>query len=267
MFLKFYPGGIYIMKKSIFSAAVVALIAPIVLSTSANAATQTSMDSKATISFTGNPEQPSGPVNPTDPSDPKNPDNPGTPEKPDNNPDQPVNPTKPVTTGLYLVTAPSFNFGSHKINDGALKDINPTLASNKSGLYYAQISDTRTGGIGWKLSVNNTPFTGSKTDGGANVGDELKGANLTIGQATSILNNASATPNKPVTAGITSTAQTLDGSGTNAIIAQAEKGNGNMVTSINWAPSQIKLSTPTYAATSGETYTSTLTWTLASTEG
>lgn len=260
-----------IIKKTIFGAAVVALIAPTMLATSVHA-DSTSLNTTAKVAFTGNPSSPQGPVNPTDPSNPSNPDNPGSPSNPNTNPDQPVNPSRPTdgTGALWLITAPSFDFGSHDIAKGALSSLNPTLnGKNTSKLYYAQVSDTRTGGLGWNLTVSNSPFTGAKTTDGTNVGDVLTGAKLTIGQATSVYNSASATPSTPVTTGYTSTAQTLNGDGksSSAPVLVAAKGSGNLTTTINWAPTQIKLDTPVYAAVSGETYTSTLTWTLASTQG
>lgn len=86
------------MKKFIFSAAILGLVAPIALATTSASADGILPDGQhatttADVTFTGSAfPTPVGPVNPTNPTDPTNPDNPGTPTNPTNNPDQPINP-------------------------------------------------------------------------------------------------------------------------------------------------------------------------------
>lgn len=251
------------MKKSILGAAMVALIAPLVLATGVHAAdTDTALQqtTTATVSFTGFPDNPKGPVDPSNPSNPTNPDTPNTPSDPTkNNPDQPVNPNSPTegTGALWLVTAPSFAFGSHKVTE--VGPFNPqfTQGKNTSGLYYAQVSDTRTGGLGWNLSVSATPFTGT-TPQTAN--STLSGATLLLGASKNITNSTEAT-----TTGYNAT-PVANAIGQASPILQATTGHGNGITSINWQPSDISLSVPANTAVSGTTYTSTLTWTLSSTQ-
>lgn len=242
-----------IMKKTIFGAAVVALIAPTMLATSVHADDARTLTTTAKVTFTGNP------VTPVTPVDPNSPDKPVDPSKPVN-PDNPVNPNKPDSTGLYLITAPNFNFGEYDLSKGTSMSVNPTKDDNNPyGVYSAQVSDTRTGGKGWTLTVSNDQFANKD-------GQKITGAVLSLDKP-AVYNSAQSDPSKAVTgnSAYTGTAANLsgDGNGTTVMSVASGQDQGNLTTSINWSPENVTLKAPVANVVTGQTYTSNLTWTLA----
>lgn len=247
------------MKKFIFSAAILGLVAPIALATTSASADTVSGQTATTtadVTFTGSAFP--TPLGPVDPTNPTNPDNPGTKDNPTNNPDQPVNPNGPAAGPvLQLLTAPAFHFGSVDLSTITDAAINPIPSAKNAGatggskLFYAQVSDTRGGSLGWQLSVSNTGFVGANKA-------PLNNAVLTLAAPTIV------TSDKSTPAGTDATAATLNGSGTASPVVAIKAGEGAQgTTSINWSPSQIGLTFDKSSAQQ-QAYSSTLTWALGS---
>lgn len=139
----------------------------------------------------------------------------------------------------------------------------PTVNShNGSGYYYAQVSDTRTGGLGWNLQVGATPFSTSDNKKSlANTSlkitpDDVKNStdDTTANAANYTMQGVNLTP-------ASTASQPL-------LTVKSGVGAGNGSTSLNFTANDILLQVPAASLNSvvnGETYTSTLTWTLAST--
>lgn len=157
---------------------------------------------------------------------------------------------------LQLLTAPAFHFGKVDLSTitGAINPIPSVNNAGKAGgsnLFYAQVSDTRGGSLGWQLSVANNGFVGTN-------GAPLNNAFLTLAAPTIV------TSDKSTPAKTDATPATLNGSGTaEPVVTIAPNEGAQGTTSINWSPSQIGLTFDKSNAQQ-QAYSSTLTWTLGS---
>jgi hypothetical protein len=180
----------------------------------------------------------------------------------------PVEPVNPTTGALRIDFASAFNFGSQKIS-GEAKDyhalftqVNTASDEKKYVPNYVQVTDNRGLNSGWSLSVSGTEFiSGSHA--------VLEGATLTMSgvHLTSTM-DSKFTPST-VTADLTLntlaqnlvTAKENEGMATWAIAFGKESGKDEFSTNPN-----VTLHVPAEAKKlAGETYTSTVTWTLEAT--
>lgn len=238
------------MKKNMLSAIVVAFTITIMLIPSVYAANQ-SMTTTATVTFTGMAQTQLTPVNPNDPDKPMD----------KTNPDIPGNQAPDDKAGLRLIAAPNFNFGTYDLKDGINLKRNPIPDSNNSyNMYAAQVSDTRNSNKGWQLRVSNTQFKNTKSN------TVLTGAIITLAKP-AVTNSAQADTTKPVTNNVAyvGSATILNGQDTTTIMnITPGKDAGNLTTSINWQPKDVTLTAPVGNITTGDTFTSSVIWTLIS---
>lgn len=199
-----------------------------------------------------------GTTNPTDPTDP-------------GKPVDPTDPVNPTTGALRIDFASQINFGEQTIS-GAAKDYYALYtelqpldeAGQASGAkkyvpHYVQVTDNRGSNAGWNLTVSGTTFKNS-------TGEVLTGAALTLSDAT--LSSEMADTLKPSTVTPEVTVGTTPAE---LVSAEADKGMGTWVDSFGTTPGMsstdtnksVKIHVPAEAKKiAGETYTSTLTWTI-----
>ena len=206
----------------------------------------------------------SGPVDPLDPSKPVQPLNPGT-----------------STTGdLRMDYISDLHFGSHEISgttetyfatfdkvadlsghrDPATGGwVTTGLGSYRDVPNYAQITNNTSGN--WQLDVRNTPFTG--VNGGV-----LKGASLAVDgiEGHNTIAGSTISPNSVKLLGNNRDATVVvAGGGTDTPAGTWTLAMGNMssLSPDSKGNQSVKLTVPGFSEkVAGETYTSTLTWTL-----
>ncbi|WP_157455938.1 WxL domain-containing protein [Carnobacterium maltaromaticum] len=170
------------------------------------AAEKASYESNGIVEFTESNDI-TKPVDPTDPGEEVDPIDPTDPEGPN-----------PGTPGpLSIDYASSLTFGKNKISNK-----NETYFANaqkiKDGSYrpnYVQVTDTRTGNLGWNLSVKQEGQFSNATA----TNKTLTGTTLQLASGTA--NSASTSP-----AAIAESVVTLDPAGATSVVMSAEKGSG-----------------------------------------
>lgn len=199
------------------------------------------LDSKATVEFT----------NPTQAPTIVNPDNPGG--------DPLENPSEDgEVSGEYgpltLDYVSNFDFGSHELNRN---EQNYYAVNQRTP--FAQVTDVRGTGAGWRLVAQ---FNGFTQDGA----DSLQGAEINLSNS-DLITTADNVNEKPTTADsvIVLSQDTVD-----ITTAEEEQGKGTWLTT--WADNDndteynqsVVLSVPAAVATAGE-HTGSITWTLYNT--
>ncbi|MCZ2490592.1 WxL domain-containing protein [Dellaglioa carnosa] len=206
----------------------------------------------------------SGPVDPLDPSKPV----------------QPLNPGTPTTGDLRMDYISDLHFGSHEISgtsetyfaafdkvadlSGHRDPVTGGWVTTGLGSYrdvpnYAQITNNTTGN--WQLNVRNTPFTGA--NGGVLKGaslllDNIEGHNTIVGSTISPNRTKLLGNNRDFSVVVTDgVSDKPAGTWTLAM------GNMSPLSPDSKGNQSVKLTVPGYSEkVVGETYTSTLTWTL-----
>ncbi|WP_409022206.1 WxL domain-containing protein [Dellaglioa sp. P0083] len=147
------------------------------------------------------------------------------------------------TTGageIKLTKAPSVDFGDQEISGSDAKYDAATITDS------IVVDDNRGSNEGWKLTVANTQFTGSK---------ELAGAKLTLTPGTVSNNNGASYNATQPTADMV-----LDGSSQSVAVVDAAK---DMGMGTNTLPvTKATLDVPGASTKLKEKYTSVITWTL-----
>lgn len=174
------------------------------------------------------------------PTKPTIPDAPGTGDATDVE-----NPGTGNTGELRLDYAPSrFNFGTVKTS--MQRQTYTASRVNNVAKQWLQVSDNRLNATGWQVTVAQpTAFTSST--GKTLTGAELK---LPVGH----------TYNEHTTTGLTSYGLTVNNAA--QPIFRASSGNGRDLSTNVWAPEDVSLTLPGQTAVRGETYTTTINWTL-----
>lgn len=174
------------------------------------------------------------------PTKPTIPDAPGTGDATDVE-----NPGTGNTGELRLDYAPSrFNFGTVKTS--MQRQTYTASRVNNVAKQWLQVSDNRLNATGWQVTVAQpTAFTSST--GKTLTGAELK---LPVGH----------TYNEHTTTGLTSYSLTVNNAA--QPIFRASSGNGRDLSTNVWAPEDVSLTLPGQTAVRGETYTTTINWTL-----
>lgn len=198
--------------------------------------------SNATAAFTNN-------TNPVDPVDPEDPDNPGGGGGTGNE------------GPLSLDYVSSFDFGTH---DVPTTNATYTAADENGKPNYVQVTDQRAGDPkGWTLSVaeESQLTTGD--------GDELTGAELSLGVGTIKTTNGNDTNgNGTVSSSTGTTPLATDGSNSTVMSAKTGGGFGTWLDVFGAkGASSVKLNVPVSAHPDAKTYSSKLTWTLNDTPG
>lgn len=179
---------------------------------------------------------------------------------------EPVVPTDPSKLGskdvnnpmtnnpgpLSLNVAPlQFDFGVHNTKDSVL-----SYSAKEIGLQFIQVTDNRTDGDGWELTVQRDELISKKNT-------EIRGAKLTIPKGT-VRNSL----HVPATASaenehLKSYAAEVYGDNTPVTILSAAqaKNNGKATTTSVWESSQVHLTFKTLVTKKGS-YTSTVNWNL-----
>ncbi|AQY52313.1 WxL domain-containing protein [Listeria weihenstephanensis] len=199
-----------------------------------------------------------GTTTPTDPTDP-------------GKPVTPTDPVNPSTGPLRIDFASQINFGEQTISGAAkdyyalftelqpIDDSGAPVGAKKYVPHYVQVTDNRGSNAGWNLTVSGTAFENS-------TGAELTGATLTLSDAK--LSSSMAPTLTPGTV----TPEVVVGTTPGILVsAEADKGMGTWVNSFGTVSGtsntdtnkSVKLHVPAEAKkVAGETYTSTLTWTI-----
>lgn len=143
----------------------------------ASAATTQQYNSQGEVAFTTGTDT-------TGPVDPQNPTSPVTPTEP--NGVTPGGPSMP-DTGLTIVYASSFYFGSHPVSNTAeiYNAAAQKLSDGTTRTNYVQVADNRGTFSGWNLKVQMTNFTTTNSSLVANGHGTLTGATVTLGDAIS----------------------------------------------------------------------------------
>lgn len=166
------------MSKSVtkyISLATLGLLAASVTPQLASAATTQSYGTQGEVTFTAGTDT-TGPVDPQDPTVSVKP------TEPDGV--NPVGPTMP-DSGLTIVYASSFDFGSHPVSNKAevYNAAAQKLDDNTTRTNYVQVADNRGTFSGWNLKVQMTDFTTADSNLVANGHGTLTGATVTLGDA------------------------------------------------------------------------------------
>lgn len=205
-------------------------------------------NSTATATFTEDNTNPVDPVDPGNPTDPTDPEIPGTGE------------TGPLTIDYVS----NFDFGTHPIptSDTTYTAKDSTKADGTEFANYVQVSDRRAGTPkGWSLTVSeNAQFKDT-------TGSELSGAALNLGVGTDkTASTQYPASNDTVDSTTTTTALAPDGSTTSVMDADAGGGSGTWLDVFGEkGASTVKLMVPAAAHPNADSYSTTLTWSLADT--
>ncbi|MGM9886794.1 MAG: WxL domain-containing protein [Lactococcus sp.] len=220
----------------------------------ASAATTQQYNSKGEVTFTTGTDT-TGPVDPQDPTTPVTPTEPsgvtpGGPSLPD--------------TGLTIVYASSFDFGSHPVSNTAetYNAAAQKLSDGTTRTNYVQVADNRGTFSGWNLKVQMTDFTTTNASLVANGHGTLTGATVTLGDA-EIQGDGTANPADTYA---TSTVLTPGVQSGTILGATSGHGSGNNLLDFGGKSgatkdTAVKLSVPAGVAGAAK-YTADLTWTL-----
>lgn len=245
------------MSKSVtkyLTLATLGILATSVTPQLASAATTQSYGTQGEVTFTAGTDT-TGPVDPQDPTVPVKP------TEPDGV--NPVGPTMP-DSGLTIVYASSFDFGSHPVSNKAevYNAAAQKLDDNTTRTNYVQVADNRGTFSGWNLKVQMTNFTTADSNLVANGHGTLTGATVTLGDA-EIQGAGTANP-----ADISSATTVLTPGVQSATILGATAGHGSGNSLLDFGgkdgatkDTAIKLSVPAGVAGAAK-YTADLTWTL-----
>lgn len=236
------------------SLAALALLGASIAPQAASALTTQNYGSQGTATFTTGSDT-------TGPVDPQNPDTPVTPTPPPG-----VNPPGPTMpdTGLTIVYASSFDFGSHKVSNQAevYNAAAQKLDDGTTRTNYVQVADNRGTFSGWNLKVTMTDFKTTDATLIANGHGVLTGAKVTLGDA-EIQGDGTANPADKFAA-----STTLDPGVQSATIlgATAGKGSGNNLLDFGGKAgatkdTAVKLAVPAGVAGAAK-YTADFTWIL-----
>ncbi|GHU38145.1 hypothetical protein FACS1894193_10430 [Bacilli bacterium] len=236
------------------SLASLALLAASIAPLSASALTTQSYNSQGTATFTAGTDT-TGPV---DPQDPKTPVTPTTP--PGTNPGGPSMPD----SGLTIVYASSFDFGSHTVSNKAevYNAAAQKLDDGTTRTNYIQVADNRGTFAGWNVKVTMSDFTTTDAALVANGHGTLTGAEMTLGDA-EIQDEGTANPADKFEA----TTVLKPGIQSATILgATVGKGSGNSLLDFGGKAgatkdTAVKLSVPAGVAGAAK-YTADLTWIL-----
>lgn len=185
------------------------------------------------------------PTNPADPMDPDNPVDPG----------DPTNPGTGFSGPLSIDFVSNLDFGSKELNPGGTTE----FGLDEKAKPTVQVTDKRNTGAGWTLSVRlaadatGTPATDMDTVW-TSATDKLKGAVLTLPEATSAAvaaNNQSAAP---------SDSEITSVNGSSQVVTTADKDQGMGSWRSNFDNAGVKLTVP--AGNKAGDYTANLTWEL-----
>lgn len=200
----------------------------------------------------------------TKPVDPLNPDQPVTPTDPEGNE---VDPDKGTPGPLSLDFASDFLFGTQKITT-TNENYYAALQSYKkqgsteltSGPNYIQVTDKRGTQMGWVLSVTQmAQFQTAENE-------PLEGASLSFANAMAV-SAVDQTYAPTINEGETETAL-IPGTATTIMTAAQKQGMGTWLYRLGdekTGANSVKLSIPGKSVKLAKEYTTTLTWTLAST--
>ncbi|MCT3035522.1 WxL domain-containing protein [Pediococcus parvulus] len=223
------------------SGLVLGAIAPV----TAMAAENRTEDTTASVTFKENTTHPVDPVDPTDPDEPG--DGSGTGE---------VGP-------LSIDYVSNFNFGIHNVpTEDAVYTAEDDEGASKTFPNYVQVSDQRAGDPkGWSLTVSQK---GNFKDSKANT---LTGAQILLGSAiVKTTTNSYPSSNHTVTSSTNGAALQPGGATVNVMAAKAGGGSGTWVDVFGQANnSTVKLEVPAAAHPNADSYSTTLTWSLADT--
>ncbi|AEU40102.1 Extracellular protein [Lactococcus cremoris subsp. cremoris A76] len=167
-------------------------------------------------------------------------------------------------SGLTIVYASSFDFGSHPVSNKAevYNAAAQKLDDNTTRTNYVQVADNRGTFSGWNLKVQMTDFTTADSNLVANGHGTLTGATVTLGDA-EIQGAGTANP-ADISSAIT--VLTPGVQSTTILGATAGHGSGNSLLDFGGKDgakkdTAIKLSVPAGVAGAAK-YTADLTWTL-----
>ena len=199
--------------------------------------------------------------------DSSEPNKPVKPEKPDeetddkdkeDNPDNKPTGNKGVLT---LDVVPSeFNFGivNLSMKEATYHATSKNKDEDANPLNYLQVTDKRTDSNGWTVVVSRTEFKSQE-------GNELTGSTLTIPEGTprnSLNEDASEKDDELITNEI-NLGVDEEGEGSHVIFRAPEKEKVGKDTSTNaWNVKDVTLTVPELTAKKGETFESTINWTL-----
>ncbi|MGM0183517.1 hypothetical protein IGK74_002483 [Enterococcus sp. AZ150] len=200
----------------------------------------------------------------TDPVDPLNPDKPVIPTDPDGN----EIPDKGTAGPLSLDFASDFLFGTQKITTTD-QDYYAKLQSYKkegettlsTGPNYIQVTDKRGTQLGWSLSVTQQEQFKTADE------EVLEGAVIAFNNATAVSSVDSAYA-PTINAGGATELKLVPGSQQPVMTAAEKQGMGTWLYRLGdetTADKSVKLSIPGKSVKLAKEYTTTLTWTLAST--
>ncbi|AYG00364.1 WxL domain-containing protein [Lactococcus allomyrinae] len=236
------------------SLATLGLLAASIAPQIASAATTQVYNSQGEVTFTPGTDT-TGPVDPQDPTTPV------TPTEPDG-----VNPGGPTMpdSGLTIVYASSFDFGSHPVSNKAevYNAAAQKLDDGTTRTNYVQVADNRGTFSGWNLKVQMTDFTTSDAGLVANGHGTLTGATITLGDA-EIQGAGTANPADISAASTVLTPGVQSGT---ILGATAGHGSGNSLLDFGGKDGATKDTAVTLAVPAGVAgaaqYTADLTWTL-----
>jgi hypothetical protein len=119
------------------------------------------------------------------------------------------------------------------------------------------VTDNRGTGAGWEVTVQAPKLQTPS-------GKTLDGGNIVIDQAQNLNGNGSVSLPPTVSQSVTADTADTNGNPVPVVIAgaQADQHQGMGTWAINWEDNQIHLKINPGEAYSGETYTTTITWTL-----
>ncbi|WP_088815494.1 MULTISPECIES: WxL domain-containing protein [Listeria] len=209
-------------------------------------------ETNADVTFQADDTGVTPPIDPTDPGA-------------DVTPTEPVNPT---SGALRIDFAAALNFGTQKISGEAKNynalytEVTTALGGKKYVPNFVQVTDNRGSNSGWSLSVSGTEFVSASHA-------VLEGAALTMSGV-----HLTSTMDSKFTPSVVATDVTLNASGQNLVTARENEGMatwaiafGNLSGADELATNpNVSLHIPAEARKiAGETYTSTITWTLEAT--
>ncbi|WP_412988859.1 WxL domain-containing protein [Pediococcus siamensis] len=188
-------------------------------------------------------------------------------------PVDPVDPTDPEQPGggegtgeagpLSIDYVSNFNFGTHDVPTAdTVYTAEDDTGSDKTFPNYVQVSDRRAGDPkGWSLTVSqNGDFKDSSAD-------SLTGAEILMGTGTvKTTSNTYPESNKTVSSTTDGTALDPNGATMNVMSAKAGGGSGTWLDVFGTeGNATVKLSVPAAAHPNADSYSTTLTWSLADT--
>ncbi|MEJ6348017.1 WxL domain-containing protein [Holzapfeliella sp. He02] len=228
-----------------------------VTSTGVNAAEDAgSAQTKATLKFKQESQDP------TDSTKPVNPDNPGEPNPGPGNPD-PGDPGNPGTNSagpLSIDFAPAFDFGvgtiSNESKTYSLQDAVYDDGQTRNHKPFVQVTDRRGNGQGWTLNANISKFTNSQASG--NPQENLRGAEVKISPKNAPTAGYGSVSDAPT--GFSSSIKLSENS-QNIMTASNRQGMGTWLQFLD--PANITLTVPGGTAIKGNAYSANVTWTLS----